>query len=144
MASKSHWIAVATKAHELYGSIGTYYTWTRSACQEHFVRMDLLAENLRKRAEELALSHAEVARRAGLSERRYGHYVAGRNEPDLATLVRIAAVLETSPNALLSFGPPSKATKRTLLKDRLNSAANAMDERELEIVVIQAEAVAAR
>ena len=31
-----------------------------------------------------------------------------------------------------------------LLKDRLNAAADAMEERELEIVVVQAEALAAR
>jgi transcriptional regulator with XRE-family HTH domain len=104
--------------------------------------MDTLAKNLRVRAEELGLSHAEIARRIGLSERRYAHYVAGRNEPDLATLVRIAKVLETTPNELLGFGPETKRSKRSLLRDRLNAAANTMDERELEITVIQAEAIA--
>ncbi|MER9680363.1 helix-turn-helix transcriptional regulator [Mesorhizobium sp. M0184] len=63
--------------------------------------MELFATNLRRRAEELGLSNAEVARRAGLSERRYGNYVSGRREPDLATLVKIAAVLASSPNDLL-------------------------------------------
>jgi transcriptional regulator with XRE-family HTH domain len=104
--------------------------------------MDTLAKNLRMRADELGLSHAEIARRIGLSERRYAHYVAGRNEPDLATLVRIAKVLETTPNELLGFGPEVKRSKRMLLRDRLNAAANAMGERELEITVVQAEAVA--
>lgn len=104
--------------------------------------MDTLAKNLRKRAEELGLPHAEIARRIGLSERRYAHYVAGRNEPDLATLVRIATVLETTPNELLGFGPETKRSKRSLMRDRLNAAASAMDDRELEITVIQAEAVA--
>lgn len=104
--------------------------------------MDTLAKNLRRRAEELGLAHAEIARRIGLSERRYAHYVAGRNEPDLATLVRIAKVLETTPNELLGFGPEAKRSRRSLMRDRLNAAANAMDDRELEITVIQAEAVA--
>lgn len=63
--------------------------------------MELFATNLRRRAEELGLSNAEVARRAGLSERRYGNYVSGRREPDLATLVKIASVLATTPNELL-------------------------------------------
>ena len=106
--------------------------------------MDTLAKNLRKRAEELGLPHAEIARRIGLSERRYAHYVAGRNEPDLATLVRIATVLETTPNELLGFGPETKRSKRSLMRDRLNAAASAMDDRELEITVIQAEAVASQ
>lgn len=105
--------------------------------------MDTLAQSLRGRAEELGLSHAEVARRVGVSERRYGHYVAGRNEPDLATLLRIAEVLQTSPNVLLGFEVVVEKSERQVLIDRLNAAAYAMDDRELEITVIQAEAVAA-
>ncbi len=104
--------------------------------------MDTLAKALRTRAEQLGLSHAEIARRIGISERRYAHYVAGRNEPDLATLVRIARVLQTTPNELLGFGPEVKRSRRGLLRDRLNAAANAMDDRELEMTVVQAEAVA--
>jgi len=106
--------------------------------------MDTLAKSLRKRAEELGLSHAEIARRVGLSERRYAHYVAGRNEPDLATLVRIATILESTPNELLGFGSEMKRSGRDRLTDRLNIAAKSMDDRELEITVIQAEAVAAK
>ena len=105
--------------------------------------METLAKNLKKRAEQLKLSHAEIARRIGLSERRYAHYVAGRNEPDLGTLGRIAQTLGTTPNELLGFGSDTKPSKRSLLKDRLNVAAMAMDERQLEMTVIQAEAVAA-
>lgn len=105
--------------------------------------MDALAQSLRRRAKELELSHAEVARRAGVSERRYGHYVAGRNEPDLATLLRIANVLQTSPNVLLGFDIEADKSKRRLLTERLNVAIHAMDDKELEITVIQAEAVAA-
>ena len=94
--------------------------------------------------QELELSNAEVARRIGLSERRYAHYVTGAREPDLATLVQIAKVLETTPNELLSFGASDpKRTRRTLLRDRLNAAANAMRDAELEITVVQAEALAA-
>jgi transcriptional regulator with XRE-family HTH domain len=104
--------------------------------------MDAFAAKLRKRAKELQISNAEAARRIGLSERRYAHYVTGAREPDLATLVRIAKVLETTPNDLLGFGPEPKRAKRTILRDRLLAAANALDERALEIAVIQAEAVA--
>ena len=104
--------------------------------------MDALAKSLRRRAGELGLSHAEIARRIGISERRYAHYVAGRNEPDLATLVRIAKVLQTTPNELLGFGPEAKQSKRKVLQERLNAAAT-MSDRELELIVTQAEAVAA-
>jgi transcriptional regulator with XRE-family HTH domain len=104
--------------------------------------MNTFATKLRKRAEELGISNAEAGRRIGLSERRYAHYVSGAREPDLATLVRIAKVLETTPNELLGFGNEPKPSKRGILKDRLNVAANAMGERELFITVVQAEAVA--
>jgi transcriptional regulator with XRE-family HTH domain len=65
----------------------------------------------------------------GLSERRYAHYVTGTREPDLATLVRIATILETTPNDLLGVGPEPNRSKRTLLRDRLPAATNAMDDR---------------
>jgi len=105
--------------------------------------MVIFAERLKERAKQLGISNAEAARRVGLDERRYAHYVAGRREPDLATLIRIAAVLQTSPNILLGFDLETKQSKRRLLTDRLNAAAHAMGDRELEITVIQAEAVAA-
>ena len=78
-----------------------------------------------------------------MSERRYAHYVNGRNEPDLATLVRIAKALQTSPNELLGFAGETKRSKRALLRDRLSAAASVMDDRQLEMTVVQAEAVAA-
>jgi transcriptional regulator with XRE-family HTH domain len=106
--------------------------------------MEKFASNLRKRAEELGISNAEAARRSGLSERRYGNYVTGRREPDLATLVRIAKTLETTPNDLLGLGDESVPSHRKLLKDRLKSAANAMDDNQLEMAVIQAEALVSK
>jgi transcriptional regulator with XRE-family HTH domain len=104
--------------------------------------MEQFAARLRKRAKELGISNAEAARRIGLTERRYAHYVTGSREPDLTTLIRIAKVLETTPNELLGFGPEPRRSKRTILADRLQVAAKTMDDRALEITVIQAEAVA--
>lgn len=101
------------------------------------------ASNLRRRAEELGISNAEVARRVGLSERRYANYVSGKREPDLATLVRIAEVLGTSPNSLLiNQGREEVQSIKAILQDRLKIAAGLMDERSLETTVIQAEAIA--
>ena len=102
--------------------------------------MVLFAARLRQRAEELGISNAEAARRAGLSERRYAHYVSGKREPDLATFVRIADVLGTSPNWLLAVDE-DKSTRTSLLRSRLIAAANLMTEQELAITVVQAEAV---
>jgi hypothetical protein len=66
----------------------------------------------------------------------------GGAQPDLAMLVRIALVLEVTPNGLLGFGQEPKRSKRTILRDRLLAATGALGERALEITVIQAEAVA--
>jgi len=65
--------------------------------------MTVLAQRLRTRARELGLTDAEVARRAGVTERGYGHYVTGARRPSYETLLRLCAVLETSPNHLLGF-----------------------------------------
>lgn len=70
--------------------------------------MERFARNLRERADELQLSHAEIARRCGLTERRFGHYVTGQREPDLATLVKICSTLGTTPNVLLGVEAAAK------------------------------------
>jgi transcriptional regulator with XRE-family HTH domain len=104
--------------------------------------MLIFAKNLKSRAEELGLSHAEVARRVGLSERRYAHYVSGRNEPDLALLVKIADVLRLTPNDLLNAGArAAEPSKRTILQDRLLAVAKVMKDADLEATATQAEAV---
>lgn len=101
--------------------------------------MQQFADNLRRRAEELGLSNAEVSRRAGLAERRYGNYVLGRREPDLQTLVRIADTLQMSIDDLLG------RTTRTgvdPLNDRLAVATKTLAKSELQMLVVQAEALA--
>jgi transcriptional regulator with XRE-family HTH domain len=103
-----------------------------------------LSESLRERARELGLSHAEAARRAGLSERRYGNYVSGVREPDLRTLARIAEVLQTTPNDLLGFRTDKTEPDRSILIDRMNQAAHRLTAFELELLTVQMEAVAKR
>lgn len=104
--------------------------------------MEPFATNLRKRAEELGISNAEAARRTGLSERRYGNYVSGRREPDLATLVRIAAVLESSPDRLLSFGEAKQSSHEAGAKERIAAAANVLPADDLERLAIMVGALA--
>lgn len=106
--------------------------------------MDRFAKRLKERASELGIPHAEAARRSGLSERRYSNYVSGIREPDLAMLVRIAAALQTTPDDLLGVADKRKLTSRTLLMDRLNSAAQTLGDHDLEIVVTQTEALTDR
>jgi len=107
-------------------------------------RMEIFAANLRRRAQELGLSNAEVARRVGLSERRYAHYASGRNEPDLAMLLKIAEVLNSTPNLLLGLDTQGRDKgKRAVLIERLNAAAAVMTDDDLQAAVAQAEAVIA-
>lgn len=106
--------------------------------------MDIFAKRLQERAKQLGISNAEAARRIGLDERRYAHYVSGRREPDLATLVKIADALGTSPNWLLGLPIASaKDPQFAALIDRFANAANGMSKQEIEMCVIQAEAVVA-
>lgn len=113
--------------------------WVR---HEQFVRMEPFATNLRKRAKELGLSNAEVARRARLSERRYGNYVSGRRESDLATLVRIASVLATTPNDLLIDRIVSP-TPEEFFRQRASCCLRGPSQDDVEIVTIMVEALAA-
>src|SRR5580700_7798265 len=103
--------------------------------------MDLFARRLRERARELELSDAEIARRSGLAERRYGHYVRGTREPDFATLLRICAVLDATPDDLLleEKGKRPRAHDRWL--SRLMAAGHRLETEDLKLAVRQVEAL---
>lgn len=106
--------------------------------------MDKFGTKLRERAAALGVSNAEVARRLGLTERRYAHYVSGDREPDLTTLVRIAEVLQTSPDWLLGvIGTDGAPIPRKLLLDRLAASAEQLSDQDVERFIFQMEAVAA-
>ena len=106
--------------------------------------MDGVGSRLRSRALELGLSDAEVARRAGLTATRYGHYVSDYREPDLATLVRICRVLGLRPDELLAYeqadeGEDGLAERRR----RTISFVEAMDAETLDLVSPVLQALAA-
>jgi len=101
--------------------------------------MILFATGLRQRARQLDLADAEVARRAGLTERRYGHYVRGAREPDFATLTRICAVLDLTPIDLLLPPEPRRASVHDRWLSRLTTVARELDTGILKIAVRQVE-----
>ena len=102
-----------------------------------------LGKKLRSFARDLGLSDAEVARRAGLTERRYGHYVTGAREPDLATLLRICKTLAASPNELLDWAEADKRpSPHDKLRTRLYAASQRLTKPHLEVLIIEAEALA--
>lgn len=107
--------------------------------------MDVFAKKLKERAEQLGISNAEAARRCDLDERRYAHYASGRREPDLATLVKIAQRLGTTPNWLLGLASDGEAaTRHSDLIDRLMAAGLKLSDSELSVVVVQSEALASK
>lgn len=106
--------------------------------------MTIFASKLKQRAQELGISNAEAARRIGLGERRYANYISGSREPDLATLVKIAEVLGTSPNALLGLDEGKDGEAPSPAHTRLVAALNVLDHTTLEIVAVQVEALAKR
>jgi transcriptional regulator with XRE-family HTH domain len=102
--------------------------------------MDTLGQRLRARAAELGMTNAAVARAAGVSEQRYGNYVTNTREPDLATFVRIARALQTSPNALLAF--EVKASQASVKRARMLEVASQVPESLVEVVTVQLQALA--
>lgn len=106
--------------------------------------MEGVGSRLRSRALELRLSDAEVARRAGLTPTRYGHYVSDYREPDLATLVRICRVLGLRPDELLAYDRPGETRDELAEKRRkVASFADAMDARTLDLAIPVMQALAA-
>jgi transcriptional regulator with XRE-family HTH domain len=106
--------------------------------------METFSQWIRERARELGPSDAEVARRAGLSERRYGYYATGEREPNLATLVRICEVLAATPNdLLLAEGKPPAQSGRDRLLARITAATDTLSLAELELASCQIECLVA-
>jgi transcriptional regulator with XRE-family HTH domain len=105
--------------------------------------MEPFATNLRRRAEQLGISNAEVARRAGLSDRRYGNYVSGTREPDLTTLVRIATVLAITVDELVGHASSREVrTSEELFQARITSALQALQANDLRRLAVMIEALA--
>ena len=106
--------------------------------------MEGIGNRLRSRALQLGLSDAEVARRAGLTATRYGHYVNDYREPDLATLVRICRVLGLRPEELLAYDEPGGAgDELTERRRRVVAFAETMDAQTLDLAIPVMQALAA-
>lgn len=64
------------------------------------IKQARLALALKRREE---INKTRIAERMGVSDVTVGYWEKGRSEPDIATFVKLAAVLETSPG-WLAFG----------------------------------------
>ena len=99
-------------------------------------------DRLRARAKDLGLSDSEVARRLGLSQARYSHYVNGVHEPDLDTLVRIVRALGMSADQALGMEAHQVHDEVGVLRGRIAVAAGRMNAFTLRAVAAMVEAVA--
>ena len=101
------------------------------------LNMSRLAKNLKKRAKELDLSDAEIARRTGLPVRRYGHYATGYREPNLDTLLVICEALDTTPNEILGWTEAGKGRKTTAStnQSKLNSLVASMSDEQIGLLL---------
>lgn len=89
---------------------------------------------MQRRTKELGLTDAEVARRMGVSERRYGFYVTGDRDPDLATLLRIADILQADADRLLRPWDEAEASKTDRLRAQIRSSAAALPADRLQLL----------
>ena len=106
--------------------------------------MEGIGDRLKARAAELGLSGAEVARRAGLTATRYGHYLQDIREPDLATLVRICRVLGLRPDVLLAYDQADPASDALMAKCAAVAAyVDVLDAGSLDLALSIAQAIAA-
>lgn len=105
---------------------------SRGVVSVHYKMLSMkeFGQALRRRAGEIGLSDAEVARRVGLDAGRYGNYVRGTREPDFRTFEKICRVLLTTPNALLGFDEDAPADH-----SRAMAALNALDENQRRLAV---------
>lgn len=106
--------------------------------------MEGIGDRLKARAAELGLSGAEVARRAGLTATRYGHYLQDIREPDLATLVRICRVLGLRPDVLLAYDQADSCSDALLAKRAAVVAyVDVLDAASLDLALPVMQAIAA-
>lgn len=69
--------------------------------------MSKIGEKMRARISEMQLSEAEVARRLGISPRRFSYYANSEREPDFGLLQKICSVLKVTPDYLFGYSDAS-------------------------------------
>jgi transcriptional regulator with XRE-family HTH domain len=104
--------------------------------------MSVFTDRLRTRITSLGLSNAEVARRAGLDPRRFGHYATGHREPDFKTLLTICRVLTTDPNTMLGVvGEERAPNEHSAMIARIATACEVLSDDTLRVIEAQVAAV---
>jgi transcriptional regulator with XRE-family HTH domain len=96
--------------------------------------MEGFGDRVRKRARELGLNDAELARRAGVEPSKFGKYARDIHEPDFPTLLNICAVLDVTPNDLLLPAIAGQPTERERLLSLITGTCRALPDADLRLV----------
>jgi len=94
---------------------------------------------LRARGRELGMNDTQVAHRLGMTQRRYSSYVNETREPNFFDLLRICAVLATTPDYVLGVRPMDPSEDQEW---RVVSALRAMPEQARLLALAALEAMA--
>jgi transcriptional regulator with XRE-family HTH domain len=65
--------------------------------------MSIFACNLEETIDEIGITQAALAEKAGLTPSAISQFISGDREPSLSSLLQICYALQTTPNDLLSF-----------------------------------------
>ena len=105
--------------------------------------MTNFAKNLRFHADNMGISHAKVAERAGLTSRAFSHYVQGDREPNLAALLRISKTVGATPNELLGVEQPDDVDPddRVRTLRRIQAACDRLEDADLALVEVTVQAI---
>ena len=98
-------------------------------------------ERLRDRARELGLTDTEVARRIGMTQRRYSSYVNMTREPNYADLLRVCGALGITPDYVLGVRP---IEPRDDIERRAMDALGRMPLKARELALAAVEGMAAK
>ena len=89
--------------------------------------------------EQTNTTHAELAKHLGLNRTTVSHYAAGRNEPDIATLIRIADFFHVSVDYLVGrdMEPESPYTGEQIVVDPEKPVKLRVNNRTIEIILAE-------
>lgn len=78
------------------------------------VFMETFGKRLRSCVAQTGNSEAEIARKVGISPRRFSYYLNDERQPDFELLKKLCAELSTTPDFLLGYDPGRKPKPKTM------------------------------
>lgn len=83
------------------------FLWKFQAAGQRIAAMAAFGTNLREARERLGLTQEQVAERSGVHATEVSRMEAGKRDPQVSTLERLAKAVEVTPGQLLDGSPPA-------------------------------------